>query len=123
MACCIIAAFLFAQFMAMLRRWGMFWGLVPVPQGVVADTAFTRVAAFVRRPLVRAALAALLLVELGVAGSWLYVEHGTHIAEEADIAWSSLQGERIVYAGLCSGTGYNARARIVLSQRDPLSIS
>lgn len=28
MMCCIIAAYLFAQMVAMLRRWGIYWGLV-----------------------------------------------------------------------------------------------
>ena len=45
MACCLIAAFLVAQAMAMLRRWAVFWGLMPVPAGEVADTIFTRIAA------------------------------------------------------------------------------
>lgn len=28
MVCCIIAAYLYAQFVAMLRRWGIYFGLV-----------------------------------------------------------------------------------------------
>jgi hypothetical protein len=70
MACCLIAAFLVAQAMAMLRRWAVFWGLMPVPEGEVADTIFTRIAAVLRRPRVRMTVAALLMVELAGVGSW-----------------------------------------------------
>jgi hypothetical protein len=33
MACCILAAFLYAQFKAMLRRWAMALGLIRVTEG------------------------------------------------------------------------------------------
>ncbi len=87
MACCLIAAFLIAQAMAMLRRLAVFGGRMPVPKGEVADTIFTRTAAFLRRRQVRMAVMMLLMVELAGVGVWLYRDHGTHIAQLADIGW------------------------------------
>lgn len=43
MACCIIAAFLYAQFKAMLQRWAWYVGLARVPDGVVFETLFGRI--------------------------------------------------------------------------------
>lgn len=114
MVCCLIAAFLVAQFVAMLRRWGMFWGLITIPQGVHMDTAYTRAARVLARPMVRRTVLAGLLVELTVGGAWLYTEHGTHIAEEVDIAWSALHDEQVAYVGLCTGDNADARVRVVL---------
>lgn len=105
MACCLIAAFLVAQAMAMLRRWAVFWGLMSVPEGEVADTIFTRIAAVLRRPRVRMAVAALLVVELAGVGIWLYRDHGTHIVQLADIGWSRLHGQHVVYAAMCGMNG------------------
>ncbi|NWK95912.1 hypothetical protein DM806_09535 [Sphingobium lactosutens] len=105
MACCLIAAFLVAQAMAMLRRWAVFWGLMPVPEGEVADTVFTRIAAFLRRPRVRMAILALLVVELAGVGTWLYRDHAPHIAQLADIGWSRLHGQHVVYADMCGVNG------------------
>jgi hypothetical protein len=113
MACCLIAAFLVAQAMAMLRRWAVFWGLMPVPEGEVADTVFTRIAAWLRRPSVRAGIAALLLVELTGVGVWLYVDHATHIAQLADIGWSRLHGQHVVYADMCGMDGQQS-VRLVI---------
>ena len=112
MACCILAAFLFAQAMAVLRRWGMFWGLVPVPAGETVDTAFTRATAWLARPTVRRAGVALAAVELVAVSGWLYAEHRQHIIEVVDVTWSRWQGEQIVYAGVCSKG--DARVRVVL---------
>jgi hypothetical protein len=116
MACCLIAAFLVAQAMAMLRRWAMFWGLMPVPEGEVADTAFTRIAAWLRRPRVRAGITALLLVELTGVGVWLYVDHGAHIAQLADIGWSRLHGQHVVYADMCGMDGQQS-VRLVIDEQ------
>lgn len=118
MACCIIAALLFAQFMGMLRRWGMFWGLVRVPEGAVVDTAYGRLAAWLGRPRVRFALAVMVAVELTGGASWLYLRHGAHIAEEADVAWSRLHGEHVVYAGVCTPDEEDVRLRLVVASRD-----
>jgi hypothetical protein len=114
MACCVLAAFLLAQCIATLRRWGMFWGLVPVPAGEVADTAYMRARAWLARPRVHLAVAALLVAELVGIGSWAYVRHGTHIAQFADMGWSRLHGERVIYADMCSMKGETS-VRIVLN--------
>jgi hypothetical protein len=114
MACCVIAAFLIAQCVAMLRRWGVFWGLLPVPDDEIADTIFTRTAAVLQRPRVRASIAAALTFELALLGGWVYVEHGTHVAELADIGWAHLNGERVVYADMCGVHGEN-RVRLALA--------
>lgn len=115
MVCCLIAAFLVAQFVAMLRRWGMFWGLVAIPEGVQMDTAFSRAARVLARPAVRRTVLVALLVELAVGGAWLYTEHGSHIAEEVDIAWSALHNEQVAYVGLCTGNDADVRVRVVLN--------
>jgi hypothetical protein len=115
MVCCLIAAFLVAQFVAMLRRWGMFWGLIAVPKGVQMETAYSRAARVLARPFVRQTVLAALLIELTVGGAWLYTEHGTHIAEEVDIAWSALYDEQVVYVGLCTGNDADVRVRVVLN--------
>ncbi len=43
MACCIIAALLYAHLKAMLRRWCMYVGLARVPAGVEFETLFGRI--------------------------------------------------------------------------------
>ena len=91
MACCLFAAFLFAQCMAMLRRWGMFWGLIRIPQDEIADTFYTRLAAWLARPSVRRVAAVLLAVELAGVGAWVYVEHGAHLAGIATAIADSAQ--------------------------------
>lgn len=115
MACCILAAFLIAQCMATLRRWGVFWHLLPVPEGENPDTALTRLNTWLRRPRVRAGIACAVMVELTVLGSWVYVEHGRHIAEFADVQWAHLHGERVVYAKVCDQTGQTS-IRMVLEE-------
>lgn len=114
MACCLLAAFLLAQAMATLRRWGMFWGIVRVPQGDVADTLAARLRGWFARPLVRRTAFALIVVELLSVGSWAYLRHGDHIAQLADIGWSRLHGEHVVYADMCGRNG-DTSVRIVLN--------
>lgn len=80
MVCCLIAAFLYAQAMAVLRRWGIYWGVV---RPETAETGYPTFARFVRRllarPLVRAGVALLMIAELGGVGAWLYADHRDHI--------------------------------------------
>lgn len=102
MACCLFAAFLVAQCMAMLRRWGMFWGIVRVPQGEVADTLYTRIAAWCARPRVRQFAVVLLAFELAGVGGWLYVEHGAHLAAIASAVAGTAHAEP-PEAGICRG--------------------
>lgn len=112
MACCLIAAFLFAQFMAMVRRWGMFWGLVPVPQGETADTLVDWMRRTLQRRAVRMAVTSALVFELVAASTWVYVQHGTHLTQLADVGWSYLHGRKVVYAEAC-GPGQATGMRLV----------
>lgn len=124
MACCLIAVFLVAQLVAMLRRWAVFWGVLPVPDGETPDTAMTRMAAFLARPRIRQGVAALIACELVLLGGWVTLAHGDHIAELADIGWSRIHGEQVVYAGICNSEG-DRRLRLVLndSQRQPTAFN
>jgi hypothetical protein len=115
MACCLIALMLLAQATATLRRWGAFWGLVPVPAGVEYETAYVRARRWLGRREVRAAVAALVALELGAVGMWLYVDHGAHIRSIADDSWQRMTGHRVIYAGLCEGTSTPGRVRLVLN--------
>ena len=94
MACCLIVAFLFAQFVEMLRRWGMYWGVVAVPDGAVVETVYTRIAAWFALPEVRRAIAVLIVIECGAIGSWVYYGHGAHLA--------GIARQGVSYAQLCS---------------------
>lgn len=109
MACCLFAAFLFAQCMAMLRRWGMFWGIVRVPQGEVADTLYTRVAAWSARPRVRLVVVTLLAFELAGVAGWVYVEHGAHLAAIASAVAGTAHAEP-AEAGICRGDAAGLRS-------------
>jgi hypothetical protein len=104
--CCVIAAFILAQCIATLRRWGMFWGIVAVPEGETAATLFSTMRAFLSRPTVRTAMAAALVVEVIVLSTWLYVAHGTHIAQFVDVGWQRLQGRQVIYSEMCGRTGF-----------------
>lgn len=115
MACCILAAFLIAQMMATFRRWGIFWGVVrPTEDDDPIDTAYTRVLHFLRRPAMRRAMVGLVALEAATVGTWLYTDHREHIVQLADVAWSSLQGEEVIYASQC-GPNSKLPARIVLT--------
>jgi hypothetical protein len=105
MACCVIAAFIIAQCIATLRRWGMFWGIVRVPEGETAATLFSTLRAYLLRPAVRATVSALVVVEIMAASSWIYVAHGTHIAQLADISWERLHGRQVIYGKMCGSDG------------------
>jgi len=117
MACCILAAFLIAQVMATLQRWGMFWGIVAVPEGEVVETAYSTVQAWLRRPRVRLAVAVVALVELGGVANWVYFYHGAHFYRIADETLSAVQGERVVYVGICGPGGEDRMVRVVLADR------
>ncbi len=114
MACCIIAAFILAQIMETVRRWGVFWGVVRPQEGEEADTIYRRVWRWFARPRVRAAMMAVVLVEFAAFGSWVYVAHGTHLYRMADQTVGSMRGQTIVYAGTCNRSGADRLTRIVL---------
>ena len=115
MACCLIALMLLAQCMATLRRWGAFWGLTPVPPGIEYDTVYVRAGRWMGRRDVRIGIVAVVAVELGLLGSWLYFDHGEHIAMIASDGWQRVTGHQIVYAGICDATtGKSEQVRVVL---------
>lgn len=102
MACCVIAAFLLAQFVAMLRRWAMFWGLIPVPAGEDVDTIFRRLSGWMARRDVRLALGTLVVVEFAMLGGWIYLDHGAHMLNAARDVRAGIARQGDFYADLCS---------------------
>lgn len=119
MACCVLAAFLVAQLVALLRRWGIFWGVVrPQADEDGSRTALRWLRARVARPRVRRALAIAVAFEIGAAGTWLYAAHGSHLYRLADEGVSRLRGERVIYVGYCTPDGGDRYARLVLDRAD-----
>lgn len=112
MACCLFAAFLIAQCVAAVRRWGMFWGVVQIPQGEQIETFVSTLRSFLSRKWLRAAVFGLLLAEASAVSGWIYFEHGQHIVELADIWWSRLHGRQVIYVGVCGKQG-ESQARLV----------
>ena len=112
-ACCVIAAFILAQCIETLRRWGMFWGIVAVPEGETAATLFSTLREYLRRPKVRAAISVLAAIEIIAVCAWLYIAHGTHIVQIADVGWQRLHGRQVIYSKMCSKNGLFSE-RIVL---------
>lgn len=115
MACCIIAAFLAAQAMAMMRRWGIFWGVVRPDVGEDAETIYHRIGAWLRRPMVRRGFAAAAAVELVLLGGWVYTEHGTHFYQLADQGIGKLRGERVIYGSVCTPGDNDTALRTVIA--------
>ena len=116
MACCVIAAFLLGQLVAMLRRWGIFFGVVTPNR--YEDGGNTLLAWSRRRlanPTLRRGLGAALMIEIGLMGAWVYQAHGAHLYRLADESWSRLHGERIVYVGVCTPQSDDSYVRLVLS--------
>ena len=118
MVCCLIAAFLVAQFVAMVRRWGIFWGVVQPRAHEDDDTIYRRIKTWFARPLVRRTVFALAAVELVLLGGWTYIEHGAHLYRIGDQAVGKLRGQTIIYAGLCAPDSKEAGVRIVIAAAD-----
>lgn len=118
MACCLIAAFLLAQFVAMVRRWGVFWGVVRPHEDEDADTIFRRIRGWFARPVVRRTAFALVAIELALLGGWTYTEHGAHLYRIADQAVGKMRGETILYVGLCSPDSKESGTRVVIASAD-----
>ncbi len=114
MACCIVAALILAHIMATLRRWAVFWGLAKPYEGEDADTIFRRIRQWLARPGVRLAVTALIALEIGAFGSWVYFAHGTHLYQLADQSLGAMRGQTIVYAGVCDRSGADRMTRIVI---------
>ena len=113
MACCIVAAMILAHIMATVRRWAVFVGLARPFEGEDADTIYRRIRAWLARPRVRTVVTALIALEIGMFGSWVYFAHGTHLYRLADQTQGAMRGQTIVYAGVCDRSGAERVSRIV----------
>ena len=113
MACCIVAALILAHIMATVRRWAVFWGLAKPVEGEDADTVYRRLRRWLARPRVRMVVTALIALEIGAFGSWVYFAHGTHLYQLADQTQGAMRGQTIVYAGVCDRSGAERVSRIV----------
>ncbi len=119
MACCILAAILIGQLVALLRRWGIFWGLVRAREYEDGGhTALAWAKAHVASPRAKQGLALAVLLEIGLLGSWTYSRHGAHLYRLADVAVSRLHGERVVYVGICTPKSDDDYVRVVLNRGD-----
>lgn len=113
MTCCIVAALILAHIMATVRRWAVFWGLAKPAEGEDADTIYRRLRTWLARPRVRMVVTALIALEIGAFGSWVYFAHGTHLYRLADQTAGAMRGQTIVYAGVCDRSGAERVSRIV----------
>lgn len=116
MSCCIIAALLFAHFMAMLRRWAVFLGVVPPDEHDNPDTLLRRIRGWLARPKVRVVVGIFVAVELFAGGTWIYVEHGTHLYRLGDQAYSAMRGQRVIYSADCGEPGERYAVRMVIDE-------
>ena len=119
MACCVIAAFLIAQLVAMVRRWGIFWGVVsPQAHEDNGNVLGWLRARFASRGA-RRGLAVALMLEMGIAATWVYTAHGAHLYRLADEGVARLQGRRVVYIGLCTPNGGDHYVRLAFDPPAP----
>jgi hypothetical protein len=119
MLCCMLAALILAHAVAMVRRWGIFWGVVSPHEWENPETVFSRIGAWLARPKVKRAVFAVAVVEFAALVSWVYVAHGTHVYQLGDQALGRLRGEEIVYAGVCGRDGKDQMVRMVLNRAFP----
>lgn len=122
MLCCMIAALIFAQIVAVVRRWGVFWGVVRPHEWENPETVLDRLAAWFARPTVRRAVFAVAAIEFAVLGGWVYAAHGTHIYQLSDQALGTLRGQEIIYAGVCGRDGKDRVVRIVVNRERPRAV-
>lgn len=119
MACCVLAALLLGQLVALLRRWGIFWGLVRAREYEDGgNTALAWAKARLASRQAKRGLAAMVVIEIGLLGGWVYTFHGAHLYRLADVAVSRLQGEHVVYVGVCTPRSDDDYVRIVLNRSD-----
>lgn len=114
MTCCIIAMLIIAHVMAVLRRWGIFWGVVRPVEGEDSETVFSQMRQWLARPRVRQVVIGLVAIEMVAAGNWIYTAHGTHLYQMGDQAVGAMRGQTIVYAGVCGKDGHDRTVRLVL---------
>jgi hypothetical protein len=55
------------------------------------------------------------VVECVTLGGWIYLRHGEHIAQFADIAWSRLNGKEVIYAERCATNGQTSVRLVLIS--------
>jgi hypothetical protein len=120
MTCCIVAMLIIAHVMAVLRRWGVFWGILRPVEGEDTGTVFGLIRSWLARPRVRMAAIALVAIEATAAGSWIYFEHGRHLYQLGDQAIGRLHGQTIVYSDVCDKSGTSRTLRVVIAERDAL---
>lgn len=119
MACCLIAMMLVAQCMATLRRWGAFWGLVPVPDGIEYKTVFDHARDWFRRPVVRAVLAIVVVGGLAAGSAWIHGDHRHHVAQLADEARAS--GQPAIAAPACDRRGGDCQVSVALDRGNSIA--
>jgi hypothetical protein len=90
----------------------MFWGIVAVPEGETVTTIFASMRSRLASPRGRIAVLALIVLEIAGLSTWVYVEHGEHLMEFADIGLARLKGQDVIYANMC-GKGGQTRIRLV----------
>lgn len=101
MACCVMAAFLFAQCVYVLRRWGRFWGLLPRGDDLELVTALDMARAWLRKPLVRASVCVLVTVELSAFGTWVWVDHHDHLLALAQALATPFEARNSLNSEMC----------------------
>lgn len=119
MACCVLAAILLGQLVALLRRWGIFWGFVRARDYEDGgNTALAWAKARLATRHAKRGLAAAVAIEIGLLGGWVYAFHGAHLYRLADVAVSRLRGEHVVYVGVCTPRSDDDYVRVVLNRSD-----
>lgn len=108
MACCLIAMMVLAHCLATLRRWGAFWGIVAVPEGVEYVTFMGHVRRWSCRRDVRLAALALVVVEVSAFSAWVSLRHGDHARQIVEIA-------------ICTASGDTKPLRLALDTNRPLA--
>ena len=114
MACCVFAAFLFAQCALLLKRWGRFWCVLPKDETCSQPNAMETLRGWVKKPIARLVLVFLLSCEAVALGIWIADDHGGHFAalvqqffnngEENQVIYTA-DGGAFVYTTLCTSDG------------------
>jgi len=115
MACCVFAAFLFAQCSLMLRRWGQFWGVVPKEQSQEIVTIYDKLGGWLKKPAGRVGLFSLLAFEAVGLSAWIYVDHGEHFVQISHEVFSSLRSYDVVYVSMCTADGSEKKIPVSLN--------
>lgn len=98
MACCIIAAFLMAQCVYLLRRWGRFWCILPKDDAFDEPNIVDTLKVWLQKPFVKVAAVFLVTGEVLALGLWISESHGEHIASLYERAYKDAALEQVVYS-------------------------